>query len=108
MARPFGWHPDAVKIANTYQWGKVAHECPDLYPSQELYHLYKAGKISASDMEVRYRAETLSKLDPLNVYRKLPANAILLCHEKPPKFCHRHVVAAWFNEKLKVEVEEIG
>jgi hypothetical protein len=30
-----------------------------------------------------------------------------LCWEKKGKFCHRHLVAKWFKEKLGIEVKEI-
>jgi uncharacterized protein YeaO (DUF488 family) len=34
--------------------------------------------------------------------------AILLCHEKvPEKFCHRRVLAAWFEEQTGEPIEEV-
>lgn len=35
-------------------------------------------------------------------------NAVLLCYEKPPDFCHRHLVADWLEKKLGIDVQEIG
>lgn len=33
---------------------------------------------------------------------------VLLCYEKPPAFCHRHLVADWFNNELGIEVKELN
>lgn len=30
----------------------------------------------------------------------------LICFETPDKFCHRHLVAEWFRDKLGIEVKE--
>ena len=30
----------------------------------------------------------------------------LCCYEEPDKFCHRHLIAEWLNEKLKLDVQE--
>ena len=32
------------------------------------------------------------------------ADIALLCYERPEDFCHRHLLAEWFNEKLGSEV----
>jgi hypothetical protein len=34
-------------------------------------------------------------------------DVILLCYEKPPQFCHRHLVAEWLEKELGIEVEEL-
>ena len=31
---------------------------------------------------------------------------VLLCYEKPGRFCHRHILAEWIKEKTGEEVEE--
>ena len=33
---------------------------------------------------------------------------VLLCYEKPPQFCHRHLVGDWFHNELDIEVEELN
>lgn len=58
-----------------------------------------------------YRAEVLSKLDPRKTFDELQelahgAEPVLLCWEKPGDFCHRRLVAAWFGEKLGINVAE--
>lgn len=55
-----------------------------------------------------YYEQVLSHLDPAQVYRELNKlveytgscadNIALLCYEKPKDFCHRHLVAEWFNK----------
>ena len=34
--------------------------------------------------------------------------AVLLCYEKPPKFCHRSLVAEWINSHGERYVREYG
>ncbi len=48
-----------------------------------------------------YWKKVLSKLDPDQVYREVD-NSILLCYQA----CHRHVVAAWFELTLGVDIPE--
>lgn len=52
-----------------------------------------------------YWNQVLQKLNPEEVYQKLD-NSILLCYESNDKFCHRHIVAAWFEILLGVKVPE--
>ena len=47
---------------------------------------------------------------PLNaekVYQDLD-RCILVCYEKNNEFCHRHIVAAWLEDELKINVPEIA
>lgn len=53
----------------------------------------------------QYYEQILSKLDPEEIYQKLD-NSILLCYEENTAFCHRHIVAAWFELLLGVQVLE--
>ena len=34
-------------------------------------------------------------------------DVVLLCYEKPPQFCHRHLVAEWLEKELGIEVKEL-
>lgn len=67
--------------------------------------------------EEEYRREfdkILSINPPMKVLRDLDVMArnngkrgvALLCYEAPEKFCHRHLVAEWFKNKLGIEVKE--
>ena len=68
----------------------------------------KAGYIEA------YQREILDPLDPHQEWETLHQLAggeepILLCWEplrKPHEFCHRRLVAAWFERELGVEIPE--
>ena len=63
-----------------------------------------------------FNEQVLSKLDFYSVYEELHALAdtvasgdyeiCLICFEKPTDFCHRHLVANWFNQNL-IACEEI-
>jgi hypothetical protein len=68
----------------------------------------KSGAIDEDEYTQRYRAEVLSKLDPARVYSDLGEDAVLLCWERPGAFCHRRLVAEWFEENLGVLVPEVG
>ena len=50
-----------------------------------------------------YWNQVLSKLDPEKVFRDLDYS-VLLCYEPNTEFCHRHIVAAWFEILLGVKV----
>ena len=43
-----------------------------------------------------YIRDVLAKLD-VKEYAKKYQNKVLLCFEKTGDFCHRHIVAEWFN-----------
>lgn len=53
-----------------------------------------------------YWEQVLSKLNPEEVYRELDYS-ILLCYESNMEFCHRHIVAAWFEILLGIKIPEV-
>lgn len=64
-----------------------------------------------------YVGGILARLDPQETWDRLhalayPHEPVLLCFERPPftrdNFCHRHLVAEWFGERLGHEVPEAG
>ncbi len=68
--------------------------------------------VSEEEYRVRFATEILSKLDPQAAWDALhtlsaPHEPILLCYEKPGEFCHRRLVATWFEEALGVTVAEL-
>ena len=81
----------APKLSFWKQWhdniGKVSDEENNRYYVQEYWN------------------QVLQKLNPEEVYEKLD-NSILLCYESNTDFCHRHIVAAWFEILLDVKVPE--
>ena len=60
----------------------------------------------------RYKSEVLSiHKDPQDFVNRLEfisegKDVALCCFEKPNKFCHRHLIAEWLNEKLNLNVNE--
>ena len=64
----------------------------------------------------RYFSEILGPLDAQKTWDELHALAdghepVLLCHEhllKPGDWCHRRMVAEWFEDKLGVAVSEMA
>ena len=54
----------------------------------------------------------LYKMTASSVYAQLKLfsenkDVVLLCYEKPPQFCHRHLVAEWLEKELNIEVKEL-
>ena len=64
----------------------------------------------------RYFREILESLDPQKTWDDLHAltdghEPVLLCHEhlrKAGDWCHRRIVAEWFEQKLDVKVPELA
>ena len=48
----------------------------------------------------------LKKLNPKEVYKELGEETVLLCWERPGDFCHRRLVAEWFENELGLLVPE--
>lgn len=80
-----------------------------LAPPRELLLETKAGKVSEEEY-ARVFNEHLRQFDAREVYDAIVEeygdDVTLLCFEKPGDFCHRRLVAAWFEEALGVEVAE--
>ena len=84
---------------------------PALAPKLSFWKIWhdNIGKISEEENNRYYVQEywnqVLSKLDPEIVYRELDYS-ILLCYETNTEFCHRHIVAAWFEILLGEKIPE--
>lgn len=84
---------------------------PKLAPKLSFWKTWhnNIGKISVEENNRYYVHEywnqVLSKLDPEQVYNELDYS-ILLCYEPNTEFCHRHIVAAWFEILLGINVPE--
>ena len=75
----------------------------------------RRGMLGLSSDEYRKEFSKILKMNsPMKVYKDLEIMVrndrkvaiALLCYESPEKFCHRHLVAEWFMEKLGIEVRE--
>jgi hypothetical protein len=98
----------AVSISRSQPRGWTGRVYEPLAPSWRLLAAAKSGAIDEDEYTRRYRAEILSKLDPGQVFNDLGEDAVLLCWENSGAFCHRRLVAEWFEEKLGVPVPEVG
>lgn len=92
-----GWSKDFYSVlAPKLSFWKIWHE--------------NIGKISDDDNNKYYIEEyykqVLAHLDPLKIYRELDYS-FLLCYEESEDFCHRHIVAAWFELFLGLDVREV-
>lgn len=72
-----------------------------LSPSVDLLSRYKSGIISDSEYTKEFNSY-LNSLDCEEVYNDLISisgshNIVLLCYEKPDRFCHRHLVSKWLS-----------
>jgi len=95
----------------------IARLAPRRYPKgYRIFSKLAPGQWFNSVGEEEYRVlfaeEILSKLDPQATWEALhalvaPHDPVLLCWEKPGEFCHRRLVACWFEEHLGVTVPEL-
>jgi len=79
---------------------------PPLFPERKWVEDYKSNKITSLQYTIKYM-DLLFMLDPKRVIKDLGDDAILLCYEKPGKFCHRKLVAMWLESNLEIKVEEL-
>ena len=86
---------------------------PELAPKKEFWEIWhdNIGKIPEEEnikyYATEYYKQVLSKLDPQEVYDVIPDEAILLCYEGNMDFCHRHLLAFWFELFLEVRTSEV-
>ncbi|MBQ9023592.1 MAG: hypothetical protein IJ105_00045 [Bacilli bacterium] len=86
---------------------------PKLAPKKDFWQVWhdNIGKISEEENTefyvTNYYKEVLSKLDPGEIFDSLPEYSILLCYEKNMDFCHRHLVAFWFELFLEIKTYEV-
>lgn len=75
----------------------------------------KRGMMKLSEDDYRREFDKILSINPpMRVFRDLDMMArnngkskiALICYEAPEKFCHRHLVAEWFKNKLGIEVKE--
>lgn len=74
---------------------------------KELAPTWAMMKMSRQDYDNAFQKK-LEKLEAKAIYEQLPDNAVLLCYEKPNDWCHRRMVAEWFENELGIVVEEVG
>lgn len=81
-----------------------------LAPKYSFFNDYKNGVISDVGYVEKYYELVLNLLDAQEIYTYLTTtygdSVTLLCYERPGDFCHRRIVADWFETSLGVKVEE--
>lgn len=81
-----------------------------LAPKWSFFKDWKDGLIDNDGYIDQYYDLVLNKLNVHSIYEHLTEtygeNCTLLCYEKPGDFCHRHLVAEWFNKLLNINVKE--
>ncbi len=87
-----------VSIASKTPTGFKGREYKILAPKYDWWIEWKTKGLSNKWYIDHYYSTVLNNLDPLKVYKDLGDDAILLCYERPEKFCHRHIVASWLRE----------
>lgn len=101
--RNAGLHPVSISLSARYFTG-------------DLYRPLNPERVFMNDPDEVYTPKfnaILAKLDVNKVIEDLTLLAngkdvIMLCHEGENDFCHRHLVAKWMEEKLNIEVKELG
>lgn len=81
-----------------------------LAPNELLLWDHKNKKINDYEYITLF-TKLLDLLSPREIYNELietyGENVTLLCFEKPPQFCHRHIVAIWLQDNLGITVSEL-
>lgn len=83
-----------------------------LAPKPEFFKTWRSniGVLPEKENNEYYMREffkqVLKNLDPTTIYDQLD-NTILLCYEDNDQFCHRHIVSAWLEHYIGVEVPEV-
>ena len=90
------WHPVWFNSNRIYKL---------LIPPADLVAKYKKGWINKNYYTLVYN-DQLKELDVVRVASDLQGK-ILLCYEKVPLFCHRHLVSDWLNQN-GFECEEVS
>lgn len=80
-----------------------------LAPKYEFFQEWKRNQDNNFYIQC-FNEQVLSPLNATEVYEELQritgsADIALVCYEKPGSFCHRHLVANWFNEN-NIYIEE--
>ena len=95
----------------------IAGKCPENYhgfeyrrlaPKYEWWKKWHDEHLGSAWYKQQYQNTVLKNLSASDVCHDLERfgkDVILLCYEKPGEFCHRHLVADWF-EQNNIQVKE--
>ena len=98
----------AVSIAGAAPQGFRGRQYRKLAPKLEFFKKYKEDGDTEHYVKC-YQAQVLDTLNAQRVWQELNdplGDVFLLCYEKPGEFCHRRLVAQWFELNLGIVVPE--
>jgi hypothetical protein len=98
--------PRSIAFENPLAW-PIDDWAPALRPYPHMESFWKSYSLTHYGYELLYKEQRLSCLAAdfiLSYYD----NCVLLCHEMPGMFCHRHIVRKWIYEQKGVVIEELG
>ena len=85
-------------------------EFKSLAPNWKLMEMLKSSQISEFDFEKEYLIQ-LNNLNAKTIFEQINLltsdhEPILMTHGNKSSFCHRHIVAKWFENELGVRIDE--
>tara|TARA_S200000501_G_scaffold364668_1_gene397137 strand:+ start:190 stop:618 length:429 start_codon:yes stop_codon:yes gene_type:complete len=88
----------------------VLYEFKSLVPNWKLFEMHKSKQLSDSDFEKEYLLQ-LNNMNANTIFEQInfltgDNEPILMTNGNKTSFCHRHILAKWFEEKLEVDIEE--
>lgn len=103
-------NPNAIGISFIVPSWYEGKTLAKLAPTSEMISKITGG----SPKRITIEAYTEAYIDLLNergitpdsLMDELPDGAILLCYESPGDFCHRRVLAEWFEDHTNIKIEE--
>lgn len=105
----------AVSIARfTPSWASDVKSYTLLAPTTNLLLGYKEGRVDQEAYISEYKRETLYRKpvpkileDLLQLKEEEHEGVVLYCYEKPPQFCHRHIVADHLTRYSDLMINEL-
>ena len=106
----------AVSIARITPVG-IDIKVEEFAPEKSTLFNYKNGKINEEQYTKEYTEQldelfddgimvnTLSRLN--NLEKRYNKEVVLLCYEGKEKFCHRHILSKYINDKFNLDIREI-
>lgn len=110
----FKYIKNPVSISQGPPWWYGGAQYKVLAPAWELIKRAHHGYLTEHEYRLLYIESILVKLNPQEVYAYLLTeygeNCTLLCFEDlkhPGDYCHRRIVAQWFEDSLGIEIPEL-
>ena len=88
----------------------VLFEFKSLAPNWKLMEMLKSKQISEFNFEKEYMKQ-LNNLNANTIFEQInflttDHEPILMTHGNKKSFCHRHIVAKWFEDELGIRIDE--